>query len=153
MVEEANLKRQFRIVQWSDIAGNTELYRSVPSAGELWMPADPVHLSEAGYQMVADALKAIVIELISDGEPSAKRPRHDSIVPQSNSRPNRGGYQVNLPDWLTGAAARGSRGGGRGPARGAPRGLQARGRGGYYRPTRGAGGRGIRRNGWSPRRF
>jgi hypothetical protein len=153
VVEEANLKMELRVVQWSDIAGNTELYRSVPSTGELWLPTDPVHLSDAGYQMVADALKAIASDLIAEGEPASKRPRLDSIVPQPNSRLNRGGYQVNLPDWLTGAAARGSRGGGRGPSRGATRGQQTRGRGGYYRPTRGAGGGRFRRSGWRPRRF
>ena len=85
VIEEADLKQPVTIIKLADITGNTELYHTVPTTEELWGAADPVHLTEAGYQLVAEALKAQIAAAGQEDEPAVKKPRLDSIVPPAEN--------------------------------------------------------------------
>jgi len=136
-VEACDFASVCKIFYISDCIGIDELYPMENLSGDIW-DRDAVHLTQSGYQRVADALATVCL-CREEGEPSAKRQRLDSIVPATADRGLRGRHSVPLPAWLTGDVQAG-RGGGRGRAyRGGGRG-EGRGGGGGVRG--GGGGRG-----------
>ena len=152
-VEACNLTNKVLIFYLNDIVGNDELFPTETNPGDLWDCRDAVHLSQIGYQGVAEALYAMASGA-DEGEPAAKRIRLDSIVPTAPKRVPAARQNVVLPAWLTGASGQGT---GRGRAYRGGRGgrgafFRGRGRGvGDNAPPRGSARRSYRA--WRPRRF